>query len=49
MNMDVAVAKTLIDTDLQGVQVGDISFSNGKKRVPLSSQALYLYVLLIQF
>jgi hypothetical protein len=30
MNEDIAVAKTQIDSDLQGVQVGDISFSNGK-------------------
>ena len=28
MNEDLAVVKTQIDTDLQGVQVGDISFSN---------------------
>ncbi len=31
MNTDIAIAKTQIDTDLQGIQVGDISFSNGKK------------------
>jgi hypothetical protein len=30
MNADIAVAKTQIDTDLQGIQVGDFSFSNGK-------------------
>ncbi|CAB3978428.1 mediator of RNA polymerase II transcription subunit 16 isoform X1 [Paramuricea clavata] len=28
MNADIAVAKTQIDTDLQGIQVGDFSFSN---------------------
>ena len=30
MNADIAVAKTRIDTDLQGIQVADISFDNGK-------------------
>ena len=30
MNEDIAVAKTRIDTDLQGIQVADISFDNGK-------------------
>ena len=35
MNADIAVAKTRIDTDLQGIQVADISFDNGKKKVPV--------------
>ena len=41
MNEDIAVVKTQIDTDLQGVQVGDISFSNGERLFGINIRVEY--------